>query len=154
MLLSSASQVSLRRELEELIRAVSGDVRIAALRQLLDRPVSNAPGWYLLGVEMVRMADLNAAARAFGMAYHQDIELTSAAVLTFSCLKAARAAHPHLREQFINTWYEMKKPPLGATNSERDVAKLMRPNAANETVQPRTAETFFDQFFNAAEPDT
>ncbi len=132
-------------ELQSITTHLHGDDRVQALRQLLDHPIQNPAGWYLLGKEILRVNDLNAAARAFGMAYHQDVDLTSAAVLTFSCLKAARSMQPDLKSQFIQTWVEMKSPALARNSSERAILKLIDAEAHREDDHDGwTAERFFD----------
>ncbi len=131
-------------ELQSIAKHLQGADRVRALRQLLDRPIENPAGWYLLGKEMVQANDLNAAARAFGMAYHQDVDLTSAAVLTFSCLKAARSMQPELKSQFIQTWMEMKSPTLARHRSERAILMLIDAEAHREDDDGWTADRFFD----------
>jgi len=132
-------------ELQSITTHLRSTDRVRALRQILDHPIENPAGWYLLGKEMVQANDLNAAARAFGMAYHQDVDLTSAAVLTFSCLKAARSMQPELKSQFIQTWIEMKSPALARNISERAILKLIDAEADREDDHDGwTAERFFD----------
>jgi len=143
------TQLSTIKELESIATHLNGADRIQALRQLLDRPIENPAGWYLLGKEMLQANDLNAAARAFGMAYHQNVDITSAAVLTFACLKAARSEQPKLKAQFIQTWEEMKSPPLGVNTSERQVLQLMAVNKTAPVANGGTAESFFNQFLQS-----
>lgn len=89
--------------------AIPARVEIAMRERIAATP-DNPTAWYLLGCGHLRSGRVKDAARAFGMAYHQDVELESAALLTFACLKAAEGETSDILDQIAITWGEMKSP--------------------------------------------
>ncbi len=107
------------RRAAALFRAANADQRRQALRTLLQDPCAKAPAWYLVGCLHLRTGDVREAARAFGMAYHGDDRLESAALLTFTCLKAGNDGAASLLTHALTTWKEMKAPDLPRTAEDR-----------------------------------
>ena len=79
----------------------------------------NAVAWYLAGCLHARAGRWSDAARAFGVSYHADCRLESAALMTFACLKAGSPESPGLVEQMVATWQEMGRPAMLAAEVER-----------------------------------
>jgi hypothetical protein len=102
-------------------RETPAERRLDALRALLARRETNAPAWYLTGVELLRAGDTKEAARAFGMAHHADCGLESAALLAFACLKAAPGLDSDVVQQMAVTWHEMREPAIPAHRDEREL---------------------------------
>lgn len=73
----------------------------------------------------LRKGRVRLAARAFGMAYHGEFRIESAALLTFACLKAREAAPSDVLEQIAKTWMEMKRPRLFQAAEERILADVL-----------------------------
>ena len=106
------------------------DGRAAALKDLVGRDYRAAGAWYLLACLHARRGEFALAARLFGMAHHVDPDLTSAALLTFTCLKAAAA--PALDQVkpgpiLAQTWDEMNRPPLGESALEQTIWRALDP---------------------------
>lgn len=98
--------------------------RLAAFTTLVAGNPRCGTAWYLLGTAQLRDADYAAAARSFGMAHHMDYRLASAALFTFSCLKAAADEPTDIRglvQHVGTTWVEMKRPTLGLHPQEQAV---------------------------------
>jgi len=107
------------------------DQRTTALEALIARDYRAAAAWYLLGCLYARHRDFAMAARLFGMAHHVDADLTSAAVLTFACLKAAGrpdADQLVATQALRQTWSEMRKPIVGYSALEQTVLRAMEPD--------------------------
>ncbi len=106
------------------------DRRAEALEGLIAEDYRVAAAWYLLGCLNARRRDFAMAARLFGMAHHVDADLTSAAVLTFACLKAA--GRPNADERaatnaLAQTWSEMRKPMVGHSALDQTVLNVIEP---------------------------
>jgi hypothetical protein len=88
--------------------------------QIVNQSLAHAPrcaaAWYLQGVLHLRNRRTRRAAMAFGMAYHCDCNLESAALLTFTCLKTGDSSE--LLDHANRTWIEMKRPEIGASFEE------------------------------------
>lgn len=110
----------MRRTLE-LWRNTPSALRAAALQGQLAADHRVAAAWYLLGSLHAQSGDFATAARMFGMAYHADPDLASAALLTFTCLKSAYEAGSPATERLAETWNEMERPPIGESDLERAV---------------------------------
>ncbi len=82
---------------------------LGALREA-DRP--SAAAWYLTGVSWLREGRIRQAARCFGIAHHLDERIETAALLTFSCLKARETPDSDIVDQIFKTWEEMRRPNL------------------------------------------
>ncbi len=107
------------------------DQRATALEGLIATDYRAAAAWYLLGSLYARRRDFGMAARLFGMAHHVDADLTSAAVLTFACLKAAgrpEADHQAATQALRQTWGEMRKPIVGYSALEQAVLRAIMPD--------------------------
>ncbi len=108
------------------------DQRATALEGLIAKDYRAAAAWYLLGCLSARRRDFGTAARLFGMAHHVDADLTSAAVLTFACLKAAGrpdADHQAATHALRQTWSEMRKPIVGYSALEQTVLRAIQPDS-------------------------
>jgi hypothetical protein len=92
---------------------------------------TNAPAWYLSGVQALRDGRTRDAVRAFGIAHHADCNLVTAALLTFGGLKASSTPAGDLIHEIVKTWHEMKCPSLRA--SKADVLML---SAMQRTAPP------------------
>ena len=93
--------------------------RLAALRLCLQEDADNPMGWYLLGCHFLGAGRIKDAARVFGMAYHRDVRIESAALLTFACLKAQETDWADILDQMAVTWVEMGRPTLLESTIER-----------------------------------
>ena len=102
----------------QLWRETSVADRYDAVHSLVKSTARNAPAWYLLGCSHLRSGHMNEAARAFGMAYHADSDLESAALLTFASLKATSGDSSDIAEQIIRTWREMNRTVMGRHSRE------------------------------------
>lgn len=71
--------------------------------------------WYFAGVQGLREGRVREAARAFGIAHHADHRLITAALLTFAGLKASGGGSSDLIQAIAQTWREMKRPALRAS---------------------------------------
>ncbi|MCA9254876.1 MAG: hypothetical protein KDA33_04530 [Phycisphaerales bacterium] len=91
------------------------------MRRALATAPDNAVAWYLLGCAQARMGRIKDAARSFGMAYHFDVDLESAALMTFACLKSRDGEASDILIQIAVTWDEMKRPNVHASASDRRV---------------------------------
>ena len=92
----------------------------AALRRLIEREEGpNGAAWYLLGCAQLWQGETQAAARAFGMAYHADWNLQTAALLTFACLKSVQEEDGELLRPIVATWEEMKSRPIEETEVDQ-----------------------------------
>jgi hypothetical protein len=109
--------------------------RSQAMRELIQATDSNGPAWYLLGCSLLRNDRTEEAARAFGMAYHRDCNLQTAALLTFACLKARSNDSADIIDQVLATWEEMHRPNIlrkvedrrlldGLTETTREAPRL------------------------------
>lgn len=97
--------------------AASGRADALEPLRAADRP--NAAAWYLTGVSWLREGRIRQAARCFGIAHHLDERIETAALLTFSCLKAREGSDSDLVEQIFKTWDEMKRPDLLRFDEDR-----------------------------------
>ncbi|MFO0972928.1 MAG: hypothetical protein U1A27_05760 [Phycisphaerae bacterium] len=97
-----------------------------------------AADWYLLGCARLGAGELAAAARDFGMAYHHDPRIVSAALLTFACLKAAaRPSGPAAwLMEFCRTWEEMKRPEIGQLPVEAELFAAIARRPAPDRLSP------------------
>ena len=126
-------------------RAISGwqtaavEDRVKVLEALVAEDYRAATAWYLLGCLAARRHDFATAARLFGMAHHVDADLTSAAVLTFACLKAAgdpRADDRAASRALAQTWSEMRKPMVGQSALEQTVLRVIQPGEPAASDRP------------------
>jgi len=85
----------------------------------------NPTAWYLLGFDRLRRGIVKDAARAFGMAHHQDADLESAALLTFACLKARPNVACDVLDQIAITWRELGRPVLAGHRRDRNLIELL-----------------------------
>lgn len=115
------------REAAALWRETPADDRASALELLLAGRARSAGAWYLLGCALFRRQRYSAAARCFGMAYHLDDELVSAALLVFTCLKTAtsRENGTTLLRQLAQTYDEIRRPALAHDWKERILWDLL-----------------------------
>lgn len=86
--------------------------RSESMREFIQAADSNGPAWYLLGCSLLRDDRTEEAARAFGMAYHRDCNLQTAALLTFACLKVKSDDSADLIDQILTTWEELRRPNI------------------------------------------
>lgn len=64
------------------------------------------------------------------MSYHFDVNIESAALLTFACLKARDGECSDILDQIAVTWDEMKRPDIHASAADRQLlAILQEPDA-------------------------
>jgi hypothetical protein len=111
-----------QRRYLEAIRAwqqAPPEQRLERLRELATGPEIHPPAWFLSGCALLRECRAREAARAFGIAYHGDCNLESAALLTFAALKAADGPACDIARQIVLTWKEMDRPPLPRTRADR-----------------------------------
>ena len=99
--------------------AAPADQRADAIRARLNRNESSGPIWYLLGCLSLRNNQVKDAARAFGMAHHNDYRLETAALLTFACLKSKEGGGSDIIEQMLITWEEMNRPDFLRNREDR-----------------------------------
>lgn len=85
----------------------------------------NPIAWYLLAFDRLHRGQIGEAARAFGMAYHQDVSIESAALLTFACLKTNPDLPFDLLDQIVVTWREMRCPLLGESTLDRTLIRYL-----------------------------
>lgn len=97
----------------EAFRASPAGQRCENLSRLIDSSPDNAFVWYLLACDHLRAGRVALAARAFGLAYHADARLESAALMTFACLKASSQPAEALVPRLIETWHELRRPAIG-----------------------------------------
>ena len=81
--------------------------------------------WYLRGCESTRAGHMREAARFFGMAHHANCGLQTAALLTFSTLKATEGPDTDLLRQLVMTWHEMKQPEILGERDDRLVIEAL-----------------------------
>src|SRR5262249_53214968 len=119
-----------RRRERNAMAAWLSDNREESLRRIVAIDPKSSAAWYFLGCLRCRAGDFATAARLFGMAHHVDAELPSAALLTFSCLKA-EANRGHAMDSWLQelaiTWQEMRRPELGISTIENDLFETLRP---------------------------
>lgn len=99
--------------------------REAVLNDCIGTGRPNPGAWYLLGFDRLRRGAVRDAARAFGMAYHQDAELESAALLTFACLKAKTDVAFDVLDQIAITWHEMRRPALADRPTDFELIEML-----------------------------
>lgn len=92
--------------------------------------------WFLLGVLDLRSGRTRHAARAFGMAHHCDVRIESAALLTFTCLKANEGCSQDFTEQATRTWIEMKRPLIGESWEEKSIFQIVETSYQLEQSPP------------------
>ncbi len=102
-------------------RSAAASDRESVMRDVLATTPDNAVAWFLLGCAQIRMGRIKDAARSFGMAYHFDVDLESAAMMTFACLKSRDGEASDILNQIAVTWDEMKRPNVQASASDRRV---------------------------------
>ncbi len=124
------------RQATVLFRTTPANRRVQALRPLLAETMAKAAAWYLLGCVHLRGDNVREAARAFGMAYHGDDRLESAALLTFTCLKAGNDARSSLLSHAMITWKEMKEPDLPRTSEDRMLLECLEAEVASPSQSP------------------
>lgn len=117
-----------------LWRDMDESSRIGALRRRIAEWPENPVGWYLLGCCQLRSGHVKDAAQCFGMAYHQDVELESAALLTFACLKSRDGAGSDILDQMAITWGEMRKPDLSGSPADRLLMSALDADDGPETL--------------------
>ena len=84
--------------------------------------------WYLAGCTAARAGQMRDAARFFGMAHHANCRLQTAALLTFSALKAAEGVETDLLAPLVRTWDEMKRPDILGERDDRLVIETLTSN--------------------------
>lgn len=112
----------------EAWRSNGPDERVAAIRKLaaeLDKGVRNAQAWYLLGCHHLAEGEFKEAARAFGVAHHADFRFASAALLTFTALKAASPAGGDWITLLAATWREIGSPDPEQTPEDAQTLKCL-----------------------------
>lgn len=75
--------------------------------------------WYLRGCRAVRDGQMREAARYFGMAHHADWHIQTAALLTFSTLKASEGPESDLIDHMVKTWHEIREPEILKEREDR-----------------------------------
>lgn len=113
-----------RTDAASAFREARGERAIEAMRARIAAHPENPVGWFLLGCGQLRSNRVKDAARAFGMAYHQDVEIEAAALLTFACLKARDGAGSDILDQMVMTWREMREPNLAAAADRHVLATI------------------------------
>lgn len=102
-------------------RSAGPNERVEVIRKLahaVDDGHRNAQAWYLLGCHHLAEGEYKAAARAFGIAHHADYRFASAALLTFTALKAASPAGGDWITLLAATWHEIGRPDIGVTQED------------------------------------
>jgi hypothetical protein len=93
--------------------------------------------WYLRGCRAVREGQMREAARYFGMAHHADWHIQTAALLTFSTLKATEGPETDLFDHLVKTWHEIKEPEILKENEDRLLIESLSANdPAPDRVSP------------------
>lgn len=59
------------------------------------------------------------------MAYHLDVDIESAALLTFACLKSRDGECSDILDQIAVTWEEMKRPEIHASAADRKLIAIL-----------------------------
>jgi len=102
--------------------------RVTAIRKLadeVDNGVRNSQAWYLMGCHHLAEGEFKEAARAFGIAHHADFRFASAALLTFTALKAASPAGGDWITLLVATWHETGCPDIGETREDAQTLKCL-----------------------------
>lgn len=120
--------------------------RDSAIRECLNADPENPMGWFLLGCYHLSGCRIRDAARYFGMAYHQDVRIESAALLTFACLKAREGQCTDILDQIAVTWIEMRRPRLMESAVVREAMEVVGPEHTPESLSElgRLAWAFTD----------
>ena len=112
----------------ETWRTAGPHERVAAIRKLADQSehgVRNAQAWYLVGCHHLAEGEFKEAARAFGVAYHADFRFASAALLTFTALKAASPSGGDWITLLAATWHEIGSPDPGQSPEDAKTFKCL-----------------------------
>jgi hypothetical protein len=107
------------RTLVKLWSSTPENKRERFVAQWLEKNPRCGAGWFLRGLLDLRSERVRHAARAFGMAHHCDVNLESAALLTFTCLKTTDCDPENLLNLANSTWLEMKRPAIGTSWEEK-----------------------------------
>ena len=105
--------------------ATPPEERAEAMRAQLALLPNNPVAWYLRGCSQTRAGRIKDAARSFGMAYHLDVDIETAALLTFACLKSRDGEGSDILDQIAETWDEMGRPALQESAADRQLLSTL-----------------------------
>lgn len=120
-LLREKRRAALRLETAmRIMSTVAPQQRLQELWKVTRFDPDNSAAWYYLGAIQLRDGHVRDAARSFGMAYHRNCDLETAALFTFACLKSREGAQTDVVEQLLKTRSEMREGDI--PRKEMDIA--------------------------------